>query len=87
MTNSFSAKSGHVKRRLRRNEPLTGTVLEFALGIIESGPPDDLCNGMAAKLKAGQPLSDYECHILLDVWLLHLRLSSAAAPSSSAEKL
>ena len=65
-----SAKCGHVKRRLVRNEPLTGDLLEFALGIVEPG------GDIAAKLKAGQTLSPYELHLVIDVFLLHARLSA-----------
>ena len=61
-----------------RNERLTGEVLEFALSVIgESGfTGDDELSGMTGKLKAGQQLSDYELHIMIDVLLLHKRLGS-----------
>lgn len=77
---SISARCGHVKRRLSRNEPLKGKVLEFALSIVEGdcrSPDDELLRGMAEKLKAGEALSDYEYHIMVDVLLLHVRLGSA----------
>jgi hypothetical protein len=48
----FSARCGHVKRRVLRNERLTGPLLEFALDIV----PDEF----GRKLKAGEALSDYE---------------------------
>src|SRR5688500_16761418 len=63
---SISTKCGHVKRRLVRDEPLTGELLEFALGLV----PDD---GTAAKLKAGQKLDGYELDLMVDVFLLHRR--------------
>lgn len=66
---AISAKCGHVKRRIKRNEPLTGKVLEFALEVV--GEDDE----MAAKLVRGEPLTDYERHIFLDVILLHVRLA------------
>ena len=66
---AISAKCGHVKRRVLRNERLTGKVLEFAVGVLGEGNP------MAVKLIAGEPLTDYEQHILVDVVLLHVRLS------------
>jgi hypothetical protein len=66
---SNSAKCGHVKRRLLRNERLSGKTLEFALGVV--GEDSDL----ADKLRTGQPLSDYELHWMVDVILLHKRLS------------
>jgi hypothetical protein len=43
--------------------------LTFALDAIA----DD---GIAAKLKAGERLSDYELHLMVDVYLLHTRLGS-----------
>ena len=62
----ISTKCGHVKRCLSQNEPLTGKVLKFALSVVDGD--------IADKLKAGQPLSDYELHLMLDVYLLHKRL-------------
>lgn len=64
----ISTKCGHVKRCLTRKKPLTGKVLEFALSVVDGD--------IADKLKAGQPLSDYELHLILDVYLLHKRLGS-----------
>jgi hypothetical protein len=82
MSNSISAQCGHVKRRLRAGEPLTGKVLEFALSVVEpdaAAAPDDkfamLMRGIAEKFKAGQPLTDYEHHIVVDMILLHVRLA------------
>lgn len=75
------AKCGHVTRRLKRDEPLTGKVLDFAISVIDEnrkGANDDLLKGMADKLTAGRRLSDYELHILLDVLLLHKRLEGQA---------
>jgi len=74
----ISAKCGHVKRRLIRNEPLTGELLEFAISVIGDSncAGDDELNSMVDKLKAGQQLSDYELHIMVDVLLLHKRLGS-----------
>lgn len=66
---SNSARCGHVKRRLLRNERLTGKTLEFALSVV--GEDSDL----ADKLRSGQQLSDYELHWMVDVVLLHKRLS------------
>jgi hypothetical protein len=63
-----SARCGHVTRRLARKEPLTGKVLEFALEVV--GDSDEI----GAKLKAGEQLTDYELHLMLDVYLLHYRL-------------
>jgi hypothetical protein len=65
---SISAKCGHVTRRLRRKERLTGKVLDFAIEVAGEG------TDIADKLAAGVSLSDYELHLLLDVYLLHCRL-------------
>ena len=66
---SFSARCGHVKRRLKQGDPLTGKTLELAL---EYAQDDEV----ARKLKAGKELSEYEYHVLVEVLLLHARLSS-----------
>ena len=79
---SLGAKCGHVKRRLNRGERLEGTVLEFALSVIEpdaSSPKSDygdFLSRIAEKLKAGEQLDDYEHHIVVDVVLLHTRLGA-----------
>lgn len=70
----ISAKCGHVKRRLNRNEPLEGKVLEFALSLIEEAD-DDFLNGIAEKLRAGEKLDEYELH-MVDVLLLHVKLGA-----------
>ena len=75
---SVSARCGQVTRRLKRNEPLKGTSLRFALDVIPGQMKtmdDELFSSMAQKLIAGQPLSAYELHILVDVLFLHLKLS------------
>lgn len=66
---SFGARCGHVKRRLKQGEALTGKTLELAL---EYAQDDEVVR----KLHAGEPLSEYEYHILVEVLLLHARLSS-----------
>lgn len=66
---SFSARCGHIKRRLNSNEPLTGKSLELALEL--AGDDSDL----ARKLMTGETLSSYEHHLFVDVVLLHARLS------------
>jgi hypothetical protein len=64
-----STKCGHVKRYLTQNQRLTGKTLEFALTVVGED------SEVGEKLKAGTPLTDYETHLVLDVWLLHKRLS------------
>lgn len=64
---SFGMRCGHMKRRLRAKERLEGKMLEFALDIAN--------DEIGEKLKAGEPLDDYEMHLMIDVWMLHIRLS------------
>jgi hypothetical protein len=85
---SESAKYGHVTRRLLRNERLTGKVLESALSVVgQGGTGDSLCDGIAAKLIAGQQLSDYDKQIMIDVLLLHARLGGRTPINSTTTKL
>lgn len=75
--NKISAQCGHIKRKLSRNEPLSGELLELALSLVEGGPAGtsiEFDNEIARKLKAGEPLGEYEYHILVEVRLLHVRL-------------
>ena len=67
---SISTKCGHVKRHLLRNTRLTGKTLEFALTVV--GEDSEI----AEKLKAGRALTEYERHLMIDVWLLHTRHGS-----------
>jgi hypothetical protein len=64
----FATLCGHVTRRLKNNERLRGNVLECALNAVA----DD---STAEKLRKGVPLDDYEKHLIVDVVLLHMRLS------------
>jgi hypothetical protein len=64
----FSTLCGHVTRRLMKDERLTGSALECAL---ECAAGDaEVCE----KLKKGEPLSDYQKHLMIDVWMVHMRL-------------
>lgn len=65
---AISAKCGHIKRRLSRGEALKGDLLQF---VLDMGIDDSI----AAKLQSGDKLSDYELHLMLDVYLLHRRLA------------
>lgn len=82
----ISAKCGHVKRRLTKNEPLEGKVLEFALSLIVEAD-DDFLNGISEKLKAGEKLDEHELHIMLDVVLLHGKLGAQPSFSGGGSKL
>ncbi|WP_018321935.1 hypothetical protein [Bradyrhizobium sp. WSM2793] len=53
----FNKLSSRLTRHLKRDEPLAGDVLEFALSAVR----DDK---IAEKLKTGAPLSDYEKHMI-----------------------
>ena len=68
MSRSHWARCGHVKRQLTAGKQLTGEMLEFALAqlpqpeVRREGKDDqyDFYDGIRQKLKAGQPLTDYE---------------------------
>ncbi len=78
--NAIVAKCGHVTRRIRRKDPLTRSVLEFALSLLpEPGADayDAFFAEMTDKLILGRPLTDHEAHILLDVLLRHVKLGAA----------
>jgi hypothetical protein len=64
----IGARGGHVKRKLKQGEPLEGELLKFAVETVEGNTE------LAAKLKAGQPLNDYDLHLIFDMYLLHARL-------------
>lgn len=64
-----NAKCGRVKRQLLRHNRLSGKVLDFALAVV--GEESEI----GEKLRAGQALTDYELHLMVDVYLLHYRLS------------
>ncbi len=71
---SHSARCGHIKRKLSRDEPLTGKILDFALDVIATshqGRNDEFLDEIAKKLMKGTPLTEYENHIVVDVILLH----------------
>lgn len=82
MTNaskSMSARFGHIKRRIRREEALTGKYLELALDVVGDGSTgNELIDGISNKLQTGQKLDPYELHLMLDVFLLHAKLASAS---------
>lgn len=72
---SKGASHSHVTRRLRNKEPLSGKSLKLALSIVGNGSTgDELRDAIAKKIIAGQPLEEYELHIMVDVLLPHTRL-------------
>jgi len=64
----LSTLCGHVSRRLHRNERLTGNVLELAMSAAFE-------EETVERLRKGEPLNDYEKHLIVDVALVHMRLA------------
>lgn len=64
-----SARCSHIERKLNQGERLEGELLELAIDAV-GGHTD-----IAEKLKAGQSLSEYELHLMFDMYLLHARLA------------
>jgi hypothetical protein len=68
-----------VKHSLSNHEPLTGKTLEFALEFVDAHGEDEqsrFVKNIGVKMKEGQPLNDYEYHILVDMLMLHTQLGS-----------
>jgi hypothetical protein len=75
---SNGARYSHITRRLNNNEPLTGKTLELALELVNVIGDDEqskFIRNIGTKLKTGQQLDEYEHHIMVDVLMLHARLS------------
>jgi hypothetical protein len=70
---SFSARVGHIKRYLNKNEPLEGKILEFAIELFGNST-DETIKGIIEKIKLKQSLTEYEQHIMVDVVLDHIKL-------------
>ena len=86
--NEVGNECSQVKRRLNAGKPLTGDLLDFALGLVphtRGDKYDEVFTSMTRKLKAGKPLGDYEHHLMVDVFLLHVRLQAAAAERSESD--
>ena len=66
----ISTKCGHVTRNLCRNKRLIGKTLEFALTVV--GEDSEI----GEKLKAGRAPTEYELHLVSDLYLLHYRFDS-----------
>lgn len=76
---SRGASYGHLTRRLKKNEPLKGKTLELALELTAVHGDDELSRlvrNMRVKMQAGQPLDEYEYHIMVEVLMLHSRLGA-----------
>lgn len=77
----MSARYGHIKRRLSKDEPLKGKTLTLALEVIDEnyheGSSDEaFLSKFRDKIKSGQPLDEYEYHVFVEVMLLHKRLEA-----------
>ena len=71
------ARYDQIEHCLLKNEPLTGKTLELALEFVDVNGDDEFSiftRNIGVKMKAGQPLDEYEYHIMVDVLLLHARL-------------
>lgn len=60
---------GHIKRKLLKGERLKGELLELAVSCARG-------EEFANKLRHGEKFTDYEMHLMLDVYLLHARLAA-----------
>ncbi|HFE6147623.1 TPA: hypothetical protein ACF9U4_001661 [Legionella pneumophila] len=69
----------NIKQCLVNKERLTGKELEIALDLVDVLGDDEqsrFVRNIGTKMKAGEPLDEYEYHILVDVLMLHQQLSS-----------
>ncbi|HAT9211473.1 hypothetical protein SCP20_00445 [Legionella pneumophila serogroup 1] len=69
----------NIKQCLANNERLTGKELEIALDLVDVLGDDEqsrFVRNIGIKMKAGEPLDEYEYHVLVDVLMLHQQLSS-----------
>ncbi|MFO2857372.1 hypothetical protein SCN05_02420 [Legionella pneumophila serogroup 1] len=69
----------NIKQCLTNNVRLTGKELEIALDLVDVLGDDEqsrFVRNIGTKMKAGEPLDEYEYHILVDVLMLHQQLSS-----------
>ncbi len=86
--NNVVRRCGWVKRKLNAGEPLTGDLLTFALGLLpepSGGKYDEMWTSMVKKLNAGEKLGDYEQHLMVDVFLVHVRLQATSAERLESE--
>ena len=74
---SWSARCGHVKRKIFANEPLQGKTLIFALQVLETSKQseNDITVIISNKIRKGEKLSDYEKSAMEDAILTHSKLS------------
>ena len=74
---SWSAKCGHVKRRLFADEPLKGKTLDFALELfdLENTSGNNISKIIYDKIMKGEVLSSYKKSIMEDAILTGAKLS------------
>lgn len=74
---SWSAKCGHIKRKIFANEPLKGKTLKFALQVLEASKQskNDIIVTISDKIRKGEDLNDYEKSMMEDAILTHSKLS------------
>lgn len=68
-----------IKHCLSNNEPLTGATLDLALDLVDVHGDSEFSvftRNIGTKLKSGQPLDEYEHHILVDVLMLYASFDS-----------
>jgi hypothetical protein len=70
---SFSARIGHIKRKLKHNERIEGKTLDLALKIlkekIDVSENDKFLSCISEKLKLGESLTEYEYHFFVEIIL------------------
>ena len=72
----MSAKYGHIKRKLAKDEPLKGKTLTTALEVVYENlnkKSEDIAfwNTLREKLLSGKSLDEDEYHVFVEVVLLH----------------
>ncbi len=79
-----------IKRLLNAGKPITGELLDFALTLVPDPRPgekrDEVWGSISRKLSAGEPLSGYEHHLMVDMVMLHVGLNAAAAELQESER-
>lgn len=78
---SEGAIYSNLERRLVNKEPLTGQTLDYALKLVASDPNSEdrefsnKLDEITKKLKSGESLDNSEASLVIDVLLVHDRLS------------
>ena len=75
MGKRFSAKCGHLTRKIMAGKDLSGSSLDLAIDIICSSS-SEWAHELGRKLVRHEKLTDYEKHLMLEVLLLHAKLGA-----------